>query len=94
MLELLLERYGYILDDEIQEMIDLFGEDFKVIVKDFNGERYAVRLADLDSFEKANNVIVREVFINSGDYRNLKNIMEESSDQKYITSFVANNQAL
>lgn len=91
MLKLLLERYGYISDEEINEMINIFGEDFVVIVKDEFGDRYPTRLIDLENFEEEKQVFIREVFLRSQDYRVLEEAMTNYNDTKYIASLVKTN---
>ncbi len=60
-----LERtYGYIEEYQVDELIDIFGRDFKVVAKDFDGNRIEITLDDLINDEHDN---INEVFIDSND---------------------------
>lgn len=64
-----LERtYGYIEEYQVDELIDIFGRDFKVVAKDFDGNRNEITLDDLINGEHDN---INEVFIDSNDYRTI-----------------------
>lgn len=65
---------GYILSDEIDEMIEEFGEGFKICVKYWEHPRQIMSLKDLKILESTENEYsedIREVFITASVYEEL-----------------------
>lgn len=84
MLQLLLDRGGYIASNELDEMIDLFGNDFPVVVKFYTRDRKFMPLIELRTLDKETDEDIREVFLSSDQYRALQTYMEEFNDEIYI----------
>lgn len=65
----LIDRYGYLTNDDINDAIDLFGEDFLVCVKDCYGQREMISLYELKNMDKERDKNIKEVFIISDVFR-------------------------
>jgi hypothetical protein len=73
-LERLKTRYGYFGDDEVDEMIEQFGEDYRVGVKFFEHARQLMTLKELKILPNKNPMLnddIREVFITADEYDRL-----------------------
>lgn len=84
MLQLLLDRGGYIGSNELDEMIDLFGNEFPVVVKFNIRDREFMPLIKLKTLDKETDEDIREVFLSSDQYRALQTYMEEFNDERHI----------
>lgn len=63
--------YGYITDNQIADAIKELGNNYPVVVKDYNGERYVMSLEELSKLKRVNPIFeenIKEVFVSSNQY--------------------------
>lgn len=71
LLEIIKESHGNIFPNILDEMIEVFGEDFEVILKCYSNPRHIITLQELQILEETDTDLfddIREVFIHSDDY--------------------------
>jgi hypothetical protein len=72
--EKLKDNMGYVMDDDVDDLIQEFGEDFKVVIKFYCRDRVMVTLKELKEIPircPHLDVDIREVFVPSEKYREL-----------------------
>lgn len=90
LLQGLIGRGGYVNEKELNQMIELFGEDFKVVVKGVTRNRWVVKLKDLETFEDKINESILEVFMTSSDFERLETVVTEGYfSEKEIGDYVS-----
>lgn len=75
-LESIISRsYGYLTKSSIKELKDIMGENFKIVVKTYNHDRFEISIKEFENLEKEIVDDIREVYINADTYGSLISMM-------------------
>lgn len=80
LLQKLQEQYGYFSFDDIDEMIDTFGDNFEVILDCYHRNRYIITLRELNELEYEDEELyedIRSAFLHSEDLQAIVNEKNE-----------------
>lgn len=75
----LLENDGYIIDADLDIAIEVFGEDFIVILRNEFGNMDAITLYELKYLDKGTDTTIKDVRLRSDDCIRIRNILTQKA---------------